>query len=111
MTNLGVACWILGMEIIHNRERRTIELSQRHYITLILIHFDMANGRPVLTPIDANVKLIKLAEAESNVKEYQSVLGALMYAMLVTRHNLAFAVGMLSKHTATPGQEPFPALK
>ena len=71
----------------------------------------MTNGRPVSTPIDPNVKLVKLAEAKSNVKEYQSALGALMYAMLATRPDIAFAVRMLSKHAATPGQEHMTALK
>ena len=58
----------------------------------------MTNGRPVSTPIDPNVKLVKLAEAKSDVKEYQSALGALMYAMLATRPDIAFTVGTLSKH-------------
>jgi hypothetical protein len=78
MTNLGEARWILEMEIICDWEKQTIKLSQQHYITSILNHFDMANGCPILTPID--VKLIKLAEAESDIKEYQSALGVLMYS-------------------------------
>jgi hypothetical protein len=77
MTNFGEARWILEMEIICDWEKRTIKLSQQHYITLILKHFDMANDCPILTPID--VKLIKLAEAERDIKEYQSALGVLMY--------------------------------
>jgi hypothetical protein len=34
-----------------------------------------------------------------------------MYAMLATRPDLAFAVGVLSKHSATPGEEHWSALK
>ena len=34
-----------------------------------------------------------------------------MYAMLATRPDIAFAVGTLSKHAATPGQEHMTALK
>lgn len=63
----------------------------------------MAASYPVVTPINTNVKLIKLDEAKVNAKEYQSALGALMYAMLATHPNLAFAVGVLSKHATTPG--------
>jgi hypothetical protein len=111
MTDLGEAHWILGMEIIRDRDKKTIELSQHQYIQSILERYDMANSRSVVTPIDPNVKLIKLDEPETDVKEYQSALGALMYAMLATRPDLAFAVGALSKHAATPGHAHVTALK
>jgi len=39
------------------------------------------------------------------------MLGGLMYAMLATRPDLAYAVGALSKHAACPGQAHFAALK
>ena len=60
-----------------------------------------------------NEKLIKLAAPEDgiNVKTYQSMLGSLMYLMLGTRPYLAFAVGALSQHAATPGSAHLAALK
>jgi hypothetical protein len=111
LTDLGEARWILGMEIIRDRDKRTIELSQRRYVESILNRFDMGTSRPVTTPMDPNIKLAKLTEPEVDVKLYQSALGALMYAMLATRPDLAFSVGALSKHAATPGQAHWAALK
>ena len=111
MTDLGEARWILGMEIIRDRDKRTIVLSQRQYIESILERYDMVNCHLVVTPIDTNIKLIKLSEVETDIKEYQSALRALMYAMLATRPDLAFAVGALSKHAATPGHAHVTALK
>lgn len=111
LTDLGEARWILGMEIIRDREKRMIELSQRRYIESILERFEMGSSRPVATPMDPNTKLVKVNEAEVDVKTYQSALGALMYAMLATRPDIAFAVGALSKFAATPGQAHWTALK
>ena len=48
---------------------------------------------------------------EVDAKTYQNVLGGLMYTMLVTRPDLAYAVGALSKHAACPGQAHFAVLK
>ena len=71
----------------------------------------MENGRAVKTPMEPNLKLVRLEAPEIDAKLYQSGLGALMYAMLATRPDLAFAVGALSKHAATPGEAHWMALK
>jgi hypothetical protein len=111
LTDLGEAHWILGMEIIRDRKKKTIELSQQQYVETILERFGMQDARPVATPMDPNTRLVKRESAEVDVKPYQSVLGALMYMMLATRPDLAFAVGTLSKHSATPGDEHWNTLK
>ncbi|TFY53550.1 hypothetical protein EVJ58_g9393 [Rhodofomes roseus] len=110
MTDLGEAHWVLNMEIIRDRPNRTLELSQRQYVETILERFGMTDCRPVSTPMAANQKLAKLDEAEVDEKRYQSALGSLMYAMLGTRPDLAYAIGTLSKHAATPGEEHWTAL-
>ena len=38
ITELGKACWILGMEVIRDQLQGTITLSQCHYIKMILDH-------------------------------------------------------------------------
>ena len=62
-------------------------------------------------PLETNAKLVKVDNPEVDIKTYQSALGGLMYAMLATRPDLAYAVGALSKHAACPGQAHFAALK
>jgi hypothetical protein len=111
LTNLGEACWILGMEIICDCNKCTITLSQCRYIESILECFEMALSHPVAMPMDPNMKPVKVNEAEVDVKTYQSALGALMYTMLATCPDIAFAVGTLSKFAATPGQTHWTALK
>ena len=36
---------------------------------------------------------------------YASAVGSLMYAMLCTRPNICFAVGMVSRYQSEPGEE------
>ncbi|KIM60717.1 hypothetical protein SCLCIDRAFT_72313, partial [Scleroderma citrinum Foug A] len=111
ITDLGKARWILGMEVLCNRPQGTITLSQHHYIKTIIDRFGLKDGQSVSTPLETNAKLTKIDMPEVNAKMYQSALGGLMYAMLETHPDLAYAVGALSKHAACPGQMHFAALK
>lgn len=101
------------MEIRRDRGRRTLTLSQHQYAEKILQMHGMEESHPVSTPMSATEKLPKLAQAEEgvDVKAYQSMLGSLMYLMIGTRPDLAYAVGALSQHAATPGKQHFEALK
>jgi hypothetical protein len=56
------------------------------------------------------LKLAKLEEPEVDVWEYQSRLGALMYAILGTHPELAFAITIQSQHSTTPGKAHLAAL-
>ena len=111
ITDLGEAQWILGMEVICDCQQGTISLSQCRYVKTILDHFGLKDGQSVSTPLKTNAKLTKIDTPEVNTKTYQSALGGLMYAMLATRPDLAYAVGALSKHAACPGQAHFAVLK
>ena len=111
ITDLGEAHWILGMEVVRDRQQGIISLSQCRYVETILDRFGLKDGRSVSTPLETNAKLVKIDVPEVDAKTYQSALSGLMYAMLATRPDLAYAVGALSKHAACPGQAHFAALK
>ena len=42
---------------------------------------------------------------------YASAVGSLMFAMLCTRHDIYFAVGMVSRYQSDPGEEHWLAVK
>ena len=46
----------------------------------------------------------------SNVP-YSSAVGSLMYAMLCTRPDICFAVGLVSQYQSNPGREHWKAVK
>lgn len=114
MTDLGACKYYLGMTVRRDRPNRTIHLGQRAYIENVLRDFDMWEVRPVATPMDQT----KLAAADEDYKcdpdhriRYQSAVGSLMYAMLGTRPDLAFAVSVVSRYAANPTESHWKAVK
>ena len=85
-------------------------LSQRRYIDDMAKHFGLTDAKPSPTPFASGVKLscddcpkTLLEKADMEKVPYQSLIGSLMYAMLGTRPDIAYAVGALSKFAANPG--------
>ena len=106
MKDLEEASWILQMKIERLDMRlgvRTLSISQEQYILAILKWHGMTNSNPVKAPMIANLQLPSLIEAEINIMEYQKCTGSLMYLMVCTRPDIAYAVGVLSCHVACPG--------
>ena len=50
---------------------------------------------------------LKDGEQTTDLREYQCILGSLMYAAIATRPDIAFSVGMLSQYMTNPGEEHF----
>jgi len=103
MEDLGELKYLLGIEIKRDREKKIITLSQGKYIDDICARFKQNGGRTYQTPLDPNVEL-RHSETDKDVdpKEYQRITGSLMYLMLGTRPDLAFAVSKLCQFNAKP---------
>uniref|UniRef100_A0A3Q7J734 Reverse transcriptase Ty1/copia-type domain-containing protein n=1 Tax=Solanum lycopersicum TaxID=4081 RepID=A0A3Q7J734_SOLLC len=85
MKDLGAARKILGMEIIRDRERRKLFLSQRSYIQKVLARFGMSSSKPIDTPSAANIHLTAMFAPQSEEEKeymsrvpYASAVGSLM---------------------------------
>ena len=63
----------------------------------------MHNACPISSPTLANKHLLKLSSPAVDAKAYQHTLGSLMYPMLATRPDLAYAIAALGCHAANPG--------
>ena len=57
MKDLGVANFILEMEIRRDRANKMISLNQIKYVDMILQRFNMQESKPVKVPIPVGVKL------------------------------------------------------
>jgi len=57
MKDLGEAKKILGMEITRDRGTDRLWLSQENYALKVLERFNMAEARPVTTPLASHFKL------------------------------------------------------
>ena len=108
MKDLGALKWILGMEVRRNRHKRMLEISQTAYIERMLEKFGMNNANPVGTPAEGY--LMRDPEGDPN-PEYMSMVGSLLYAVMVTRLDMAFSVQRLGRHLQASGPEHLVAAK
>jgi transposase InsO family protein len=119
MTDLGEVQYILGLQVTRDRLRRTLTLSQAEYVRRLLERYGMLNSRPTDTPIATGTRLSQddcptvpvVPVPSMQGHSYAAIVGGLMYAMLGTRPDLAFAVASLSRFTSNPGEPHMQALK
>ena len=78
----------------------------------------MSEAKPVGSTLPANFKLsgklspkMKAEKAEMMKIPYASVVGSLMYAMVCTRPDIGYAVGVVSRFMSNPGKEHWNAVK
>ncbi|KAA0047788.1 gag/pol protein [Cucumis melo var. makuwa] len=95
MKDLGNAQYILGIQIVRNRKKKTLAMSQTSYIDKMLLRYKMQNFKKGQLPYRYVIHLSKEqcpktpqeVEDVSNIS-YASTVGSLMYAMLCTRPNI-----------------------
>ncbi|GKD71747.1 retrovirus-related pol polyprotein from transposon TNT 1-94, partial [Tanacetum coccineum] len=99
----GTAAKILGMEIVRDRGSRTLKVSQSGYVHKILNNYKMDNGKSVFVPLEAHFK-VSWKDCPSNDWDvermskvpYANAVGSLMYLMVCTRPDIAYAdVGLV----------------
>ena len=85
-------------------------LSQAAYIEKVLPRFSMDNSKKGLLPFRHSLRFSKDQCPKTQEERdrmagmpYASAVGSLIYAMLCTRRNIYFAVGMVSRYQFNPG--------
>ncbi|KAM1128224.1 hypothetical protein ACFX15_037517 [Malus domestica] len=118
MKDLGEAHYVLGIEIVRDRKRRLIGLSQKGYIERMLekFHMESCNSGQVLVNKGDKFSKIQCPRSDLEVKKmqakpYASLIGSLMYATICTRPDIAFIVGMLGRFQENPGEAHWVAAK
>ncbi|GKC27430.1 retrovirus-related pol polyprotein from transposon TNT 1-94, partial [Tanacetum coccineum] len=118
MKELGEAKKILGMEIIRDRSRKILRVSQSGYVSKILNNFRIDNGKSVQMPLGGHFKLslkdcpVRDCDVERMSKvPYANAVGSLMYLMVCTRPDIAYAVSIVSRYLANPGKNHWEAVK
>ena len=114
MTDLGDAKLVLGIQFTRNRQQRTIALSQASYARDVVHSYAADASHATDTPTLPTVRLVTALESHTatprDVQQYQSAVGALMWAAICTRPDLSYAVGQLSQHANNPDKSHFRAL-
>ena len=118
LTDLGPANWLLGIKISRDLANKTISLSQRTYIESIITRFNFDDLKPSSMPIDPAVPLLK-SQSPSKLEDiakmrnipFREAVGALMYAAMGTRPDIAFATSTVAQFAENPGWSHWEAVK
>ena len=104
MKDLGEISHILGIKLLRDRHKRMLGFSQASYIDEILARYNMQDSKKGFSPfrvgssLSVNQRPKTPAEIE-RMREilYASAVESLMYAMLCTRLDIYFSMGMVSR--------------
>jgi len=109
LVDLGNINWLLGVSVTRNSEDKTISLGQQAYIKQILARFGLTDARPDITPMEPSadyhfdspsISPTLLSPTEKTT--YREMIGSLMYCVMMTCPDIAYAVSMLSQFLEAP---------
>lgn len=88
-------------------------MSQESYIDDLLYRFRMTDANPVITPMDVNAKLSRVAETDELEEDmpYRELVGCLTYLAIATRPDISFAVSCLRQFSNAYGKAHWNAAK
>lgn len=118
ITNNGVISWFLGFQIKRDRTSRTLSINQCAYIESIVEKFNLLHAKPVTTPIDSGVPF-SMAQSPSTLNQvvrmqgvpYNKAIGSVLWPAVMSRPDIAYAVGILSQYIQNPGPAHLEVLK
>ncbi|GKC72215.1 retrotransposon protein, putative, ty1-copia subclass [Tanacetum coccineum] len=111
MKELGEAKKILSMDIVRDQSRKILRVSQSWYVSKILNNFRIDNGKSVKMPLGGHLNLslkdcsVRDCDVERMSKVlYANAVGILMYLMVCTRPDIAYAVSVVSRYLTNLGK-------
>jgi hypothetical protein len=110
MRDLGELKDFLGYKITRNHQEMTITISQEKYLQNILEQAGLSNANPVKLPMVAGTQQQRYSSDHLDVP-YATRIGELLYAVLGTWPDIAFAVQHLSQFSTNPGPEHVASVK
>ncbi|KPJ07592.1 Copia protein [Papilio machaon] len=112
--DLGDINYCIGIHVQRDRKNGIIYLDQKKYIQEVLYKYGMSDCKSVKTPMDTNVTFehdtLDKSSTLSDVP-YQEIVGCLLYISQITRPDISFVIGMLSKYNNKPEMSHWIALK
>lgn len=103
----------VGMEIRRNRDHHLITISQGRYIQYILSKFGMSDARAYAIPMTTGLQPVNTYEEGKGDcdKPFAEVIGSLMFAAVVSRPDIAFAVNLMSRYISVFNEEHWKIVK
>jgi hypothetical protein len=118
ITDHGPIKWFLGFQIKRDRKDKTISINQRAYIEGMVEKFRLTNARPVSTPMETGAHFT-IDQCPSTLNQsarmhgvpYSEAIGSVLWPVVVSRPDAAYAVGILSQFIQNPGPAHWEGLK
>ena len=117
MTDSGIPEWLLGIAIDIDTEAGTLRISQPAYVIKMLTKYGMTQCHTAKTPaapdrLTAPTTSPTKEESDFMVRvPFRNAVGALMYLMVATRPDIAFAVIQVAKFVNDPRKIHWTAVK
>ena len=109
MKDMGEASYVLGVNIQRDCSKCLLGLSQETYIKKMLQRYHMHDCKPMDILVERNLSLSlnmcpKLLEKKEQMSKvpYSNVIRSLMYAMMCTRPDICYVVGLARRFQSNP---------
>jgi hypothetical protein len=113
--DLGEIRKILGVRVTRNRPNRELFIDQEQYLRTVLdrLGFTGAPYKPKTTPLNGYdcLRPAKPEDRRLDATDYQQAIGSVMYGMVFSRPDIAFAIGKLSQYLKEPVEHHGTGLK
>ena len=110
--------YFVGLQIIRDRQKRQLFLSQQQYIKDMLTRFNMAGCHPRSAPADSHTRLTSSMSPKDILEKqrmekipYRELIGSLSYAANCTRPDISYSVNQLAQFCNNPGKAHWEAAK
>jgi hypothetical protein len=94
MKDMGEARKCLGLEIFRCRKDGILSVSQSKYAKMVLARYNMAEIYGANTPMECGIDPQGTSELAKDM-QYRGAIGSLMYLIVGTRPDIAFAMSQL----------------
>jgi hypothetical protein len=102
MVDMGELQYCLGIQVIRDRQKGTLKLSQEKYVTDTLSKFRMQDSKCVSTPWVKGSTTLPPSNNEIDQSKYRSVVGRLQYLASITRPDIASVAAYCARFQEKP---------
>lgn len=105
--------YFVGLEIVRDRNEHSVFIHQTNYVKQIIKRFGFDDANPIGIPADPHTNLSSSVDNTLGEDEvpYRQAVGSLLFAAIVSRPDISYAVGAVSRYLSNHTQTHWNAVK